>query len=181
MARPKVARITKSNVAAVALSIIDTEGPERLTLTRLAEHLGVNHASLYHHYRSKDEILDDVVRLALREVDPPLDSPDIVESLVENALSYRRMLQRHPNLPPLMGDWRRRRIRGYGDALDGLMHHGIRRADAQMILEAAEALAMGFAAFAAPDGGVEPDRSELERFEFCFRAMLVALVSELSH
>lgn len=176
MARPKVARISKSNVASTALAIIDADGLERLTLTKLAENLAINHASLYHHYRSKDDILDDVVRLALREIVVPDDDPDIVEWLVGNALAYRQMLIRHPSLAPLMGRWRHRhRVRAYKYAQAGLVRLGITESDAEMILEATEAMSLGFSAFSD-----DPARGELDRFEFCFRSMLDSLIRELA-
>lgn len=48
--------------------IIDEHGLQGLSIRRLAEALGVNGASLYHHFRNKDEILAGVAELALAEV-----------------------------------------------------------------------------------------------------------------
>ena len=69
--RPKVPLISKRKTLEAALRIIDTEGLDALSVRRLAVELNVNAASLYHHFRNKDEILVGAAQLALAEVRTP--------------------------------------------------------------------------------------------------------------
>ena len=52
----------KDGVADAALDIIAFEGMENLTMNTLSKHLGVNKASLYHWFSSKDEIVEYIYR-----------------------------------------------------------------------------------------------------------------------
>jgi TetR/AcrR family tetracycline transcriptional repressor len=86
-----------------ALRIADVEGLDALSIRRLADALGVKGASLYHHFKDKDEILDGVAFLALSDLRPPADeSLDWIDWLLQVARSYREALLAHPNLLPLV-------------------------------------------------------------------------------
>ena len=86
-----------------ALRIIDAEGLDALSIRRLAEVLGVKGASLYHHFKDKDEILDGVAVSALADLRPPDDeSLPWIDWLLQMTLSYRDALLGHPNLLPLI-------------------------------------------------------------------------------
>jgi len=93
-----------------ALHIADGEGLDALSIRRLADALGVKGASLYHHFKDKDEILDGVAVLALAELRPPDDETlPWVDWLLQVARSYRAALLAHPNLLPLiLGRYNRR-------------------------------------------------------------------------
>jgi TetR/AcrR family tetracycline transcriptional repressor len=92
------------------LRIIDAEGLDALSIRRLADVLGVKGASLYHHFKDKDEILDGVAFLALADLGPPEDeSLPWIDWLLQMAGSYRTALLAHPNLLPLIfGRYNRR-------------------------------------------------------------------------
>jgi TetR/AcrR family tetracycline transcriptional repressor len=86
-----------------ALRIADSEGLDALSIRRLADALGVKGASLYHHFKDKDEILDGVATIALSELRPPSDETlDWIDWLLQVARSYRAALLAHPNLLPLV-------------------------------------------------------------------------------
>lgn len=180
MVRPKVPLISRSKVAEHSLQIIDAEGLDRLTVSRLAKALGVSHTSLYHHYRSKEDMLDDVVRFALREIEIPTPEVDVLDWLTGNALEYRRMLARHPNVAPLMTRWNfKTDAPVYEHARKGLCAFGITEDDADSILRAAEALILGWSALSAPE--IETSHhDQLNEFELCYRTMLDALVDKMS-
>jgi AcrR family transcriptional regulator len=93
-----------------ALRIADTEGLDALSIRRLADALGVKGASLYHHFKDKDEILDGIAVLALSELGPPDDEAlPWLDWLLQVARSYREALLAHPNLLPLILGRRNRR------------------------------------------------------------------------
>jgi AcrR family transcriptional regulator len=102
VARPKKALISKENVIAVATEILESGGIDALALRHLACKLNVNSASLYHHFKNKEEILLAVVRKAFREVVIPELSGDWEVWTAENSVQLRRLLTRKPFLVPLL-------------------------------------------------------------------------------
>ena len=62
------APLTGQRAMETALRLADAGGIESLSMRRLAKELGVEAASLYHHVRNKDEILDGLVELVSGEM-----------------------------------------------------------------------------------------------------------------
>jgi AcrR family transcriptional regulator len=85
-----------------ALSVADAEGIEAVTMRRLARELGVEAASLYHHVRGKDEILDALVDAIAAEIELPGPSTDWRVAISQRARSTRSVLRRHPWAVSLM-------------------------------------------------------------------------------
>jgi AcrR family transcriptional regulator len=86
-----------------ALDIVDREGLDALSIRRLGDALKVNGASLYHHFKNKDDILIGVTQLALADVVAPRSESDNWRSwLPLNANRTRQALVDHPELIPLM-------------------------------------------------------------------------------
>lgn len=103
MARPKVPLISRRKALEAALEIVDTEGLHALSIRRLGEALKVNGASLYHHFRNKDEILVGVTRLALADVTTPRTENESWRVwLPLHAHRTRQALISHPHLIPVM-------------------------------------------------------------------------------
>ena len=104
MARPTSPLIDRRKVIEAALRMIDRNGIDGLGLRDLASELGVNAASLYHHFADKDEIIDGAARLALIEgfqTTIDRDQP-WQEQLVQLSLGAYEKLREHPNLIPLL-------------------------------------------------------------------------------
>lgn len=53
---------TAGNIREVALDLFSRQGYERSTLREIADALGITKAAVYYHYRTKVEILDDLLR-----------------------------------------------------------------------------------------------------------------------
>src|SRR5580704_13459888 len=103
MARPRVPLISRRKALEAALQIIDSEGLKALSIRRLGEVMNVNGASLYHHFKDKDEILVGVAQLALADVTAPRsDSDNWRVWLPLNAYRTRQALIAHPELIPIM-------------------------------------------------------------------------------
>jgi TetR/AcrR family transcriptional regulator, tetracycline repressor protein len=103
MARPRIPLISRRKALEAALEIIDSEGLKALSIRRLGEVMNVNGASLYHHFKDKDEILVGVAHLALADVTAPRsDSDNWRVWLPLNAYRTRQALIAHPELIPLM-------------------------------------------------------------------------------
>jgi len=77
------------------MTLADAEGLEELTMRRLAEELGVEAMSLYHHVPNKDAILDGMVDLVFREIELPQPNLDWKTALRRRMASVREVLVRH--------------------------------------------------------------------------------------
>ena len=85
---------------------------ESLRTALTGEELGVNGASLYHHFQSKDEIVVGAAELALQYVrTPDTRHDDWPEWLARNTRNTRDALVQHPHLIPVVlgrAPWLRR-------------------------------------------------------------------------
>lgn len=103
MARPKVPLISRRQALEAALDIVDREGLRALSIRRLGDALNVNGASLYHHFKNKDEILIGMAQLALADVTSPRVETDSWRVwLPLNTYRTREAMIRHPELIPIM-------------------------------------------------------------------------------
>jgi AcrR family transcriptional regulator len=86
----------------LAVEIADREGIEAVTMRRLARELKVEAASLYHHVRGKDEILDSMVDSVAAEIEIPTNTAGWRDSIRQRAQNTRTVLRRHPWAVSLM-------------------------------------------------------------------------------
>ena len=185
-----------------ALRIADAEGLDALSIRRLADALGVKCASLYHHFKDKDEILDGVATIALSELRPPSDeSLGWIDWLLQVARSYREALLAHPNLLPLVLGRHNRRAGSavYDYAAMKLTAAGIPPAYQLTLINALESYATGAVLYglsapaaaweaSLPADGCEHLRLALRsdaldedaRFELGCRALLEGLAAQLA-
>lgn len=88
--------LSRPRALATALAVADESGIEALTMRRLANELGVEAMSLYHHVAGKDDILDGMIELVFAEIDLPGDDLDWRSAMRHRARSFRDALIRHP-------------------------------------------------------------------------------------
>ena len=96
------APLNRERTLSVALAVADQEGIEAVTMRRLARELGVEAASLYHHVRGKEQILDGLVEAVASKIDLPKSSADWRRSVRERAQHTRATLRDHPWAVSLM-------------------------------------------------------------------------------
>ncbi|MGP3757218.1 TetR/AcrR family transcriptional regulator [Streptomyces sp. IBSNAI001] len=103
-ARGTSAGLDRERIAAAAVTLVDRDGLERFGVRRLAEELGVDPMSLYHHVKGKAALLDVVCEAVLAEVADAADGAahDWEEVARRTAHSYRDMACRHPRVFPLL-------------------------------------------------------------------------------
>ncbi|MET4592219.1 TetR/AcrR family transcriptional regulator C-terminal domain-containing protein [Arthrobacter sp. 754] len=89
------ARLSKDRVLEAAVSLADELGIGELSMRRLAQELGVVPMALYKHVANKDELLDGMVDVVVKEIDPPADEPAWREVVRRRILSARSVLLRH--------------------------------------------------------------------------------------
>ena len=94
-ARPALSR---ERVAGAALELIDAHGPDALSMRRLAAELGVGTMTLYHYFRSKDELLDAVLDIGFAGEDPLPAEGTWRDQLRSLSKAGRAALSRHPGL-----------------------------------------------------------------------------------
>jgi AcrR family transcriptional regulator len=99
---------------AVAHQLLDEEGPDALTMRRLAAAAQVAPMSIYNHFGSKDGIIDQLVRdgfEALRVALTRIDRTEVAAAdLREGCLAYRALALARPHLYSVMLE---RAIPGY--------------------------------------------------------------------
>lgn len=92
--------LSREQVVATAVGLLDEVGLEGLTLRRLAAELGVQAPTLYWHVRDKRQLLDLMSEAIVREAVPePLVEPRAGQSwwdwLTERAVRHFQALQQH--------------------------------------------------------------------------------------
>ncbi|GAB4009153.1 TetR family transcriptional regulator [Nocardioides ultimimeridianus] len=104
MARPSSPLISQEATVEAALSIIDNDGLDALSLPRLARELNVRAPSLYHHFDDKNAILAAVSRAIVAKTVFPRKpvSGDWAEWFTQLALNFRTAVLRHRNAAPIL-------------------------------------------------------------------------------
>ena len=103
------AALTRDQVLAAALQIIDEDGVDALTMRRLGHALDRNPMGIYRHAADKDALLDLVVEHVVAELVVPheaggdgKDHVDWETALRRTAHAFRRIALAHPNVVPLL-------------------------------------------------------------------------------
>jgi TetR/AcrR family transcriptional regulator, tetracycline repressor protein len=88
--------LSREAIVERALTVMDTEGPDAITIRRIAQEFGVTPMALYWHVANKDELLAAMGDALLAGVEPPpavgpwsVQLRAVVENLIEN-------LSKHP-------------------------------------------------------------------------------------
>jgi AcrR family transcriptional regulator len=184
MPRPSSPLLSVERIRGCALTIIDAEGLEALSMRRLADRLGVRAASLYNHVATKDELLHDIANELMDRVDVSGFGIDWPTGLRTWARSYRATLRTHPNLVPFLahGPGRREAALQRADAI----HGGLTRAGwppryATMIGASTKYLVVG-SAMASFAHGFDDDTELYEgRFPHLDQAHLLRRHGEIDH
>jgi AcrR family transcriptional regulator len=122
MARPRQSLLTRQRIVETAAAIVDAEGLAAVTARRLATELGVQGPSLYNHFATMAEILDEVADGVVAQVDVSFFGQDDWRSALKLwAGSYHAVLTAHPNIVPVLahGPGRRPAALAMADAVYG--------------------------------------------------------------
>jgi AcrR family transcriptional regulator len=98
MPRPPVPLLSREAIITRALEIIDAEGAPGLSMRRLASDLGVSGPSLYHHFASKDEIIDAIIDRINSQIVIDDGAPGWEGVLSSYAYQLRTLLIAHPHM-----------------------------------------------------------------------------------
>lgn len=91
--------LTRGEIFAAALRLIDSDGVAALSMRRLAQALNVDPMAIYHHVAGKDALLAGVVESVFQELaTPSTPDEDWCTQIRAFAHAYRALARRHPNL-----------------------------------------------------------------------------------
>lgn len=148
MGRPKVPLLSRERIRDAALDLIDRNGLAELSMRKLAAELGVQAPSLYKHYPTKDDVLDDIAAGVVGSIDTSAfeTGDDWRGALASWSRSYRSALIAHPNLVPYLagGPGRRDESLRIANAVHGgLVRAGWPPREATLIGAATRSLILG--------------------------------------
>ena len=97
--RPNTPTLTREQIVSAAMSIVDREGIDALSMRGLASELGVGTMSLYYHVPDKSALYDLILDAVMSEADLSGDDPSLPyeERVVRTAYALRAALLAHPN------------------------------------------------------------------------------------
>lgn len=150
MGRPKEPLIDPVHVVEEALSMIDQEGLVGLSMRGLGKRLGVNPASLYHHFHNKEDILEAVREHIVRKAKPPrnMAKKPWEQQLMILGKLYRSISILHPNAGYLVAASNPSRVRTmsyplYEGVFNAMLEDGLDGSDAIYLMTGIETLAIG--------------------------------------
>jgi AcrR family transcriptional regulator len=94
--------LSRRRVLGAAVALADRGGVGSLSMRKLAQELGVEAMSLYHHVANKDDLLDGIVDIVFAEIELPAGDADWKAAMRRRAVSAREALRRHPWATALM-------------------------------------------------------------------------------
>jgi Bacterial regulatory proteins, tetR family./Tetracyclin repressor, C-terminal all-alpha domain. len=87
--------LSRDQVLRAAVELADEGGLELLSMRGLAQQLGVEAMSLYHHVRNKQDLLGGMLDIVYSEIEPPSDAADWRAAMRRTAISFHQVLLRH--------------------------------------------------------------------------------------
>jgi AcrR family transcriptional regulator len=95
--------LSRDEIVRTAIDIADAEGPDAISMRRIARELNAGAMSLYWHVSSKEELLDLMLDAVHGEMTVPVATENIRADLRAMALAQRATLRRHRWIMPFMG------------------------------------------------------------------------------
>jgi len=94
--------LSRERIVQAALDEVQAEGLAALSMRRVGQRLGCEAMSLYHHFPSKQHLLDAMIDHALASIERPPLVLSQLERLRHSLYGYRAMARRFPALFPLV-------------------------------------------------------------------------------
>lgn len=162
---PTRSPLTRERIAETAVTIMDAEGLDAVTMRRLGRELGVEAMSLYNHIEDRSDLEGAMIERVMSEFVLPSDDVTAWEDRIRlMARSYRDVLMAHPDVMTLFADHEApptmavTPLRPMEIALETLLSAGLSDEDTIDVYKAFGGYIMGFVLmetrqmFRAPDG-----------------------------
>jgi AcrR family transcriptional regulator len=147
---PRRDPLNRTRVIEAALTIMDAEGLDAVTMRRVARELGVEAMSLYNHVKGgKEELLEGMTDAVMSKFEFPPATGDWVEDARAMAREWRRLLGLHPAVMQLLAE-RHKPLEGLAvframdAALEVLRRAGLTEREAAQAFNALGGYIMGF-------------------------------------
>ncbi|GAA3678271.1 TetR/AcrR family transcriptional regulator C-terminal domain-containing protein [Arthrobacter ginkgonis] len=168
MGRPKAPLLSREQVVAAALELVDAEGD--FSFPKLAKSLGVSQSSIYHHVSGRAELVEMLRGAAFRAGDDsPSPNAPWHEKLRDAIRLYRAGFAQHPRLAPLLASTtvENPHILGmYEGIAAALAEAGFRGPDIVSAIGLVDSFAIGAALdLSAPDVPWRPSRGSYPALE----------------
>ena len=104
MARPSSPLISRELAIKTTLELIDSDGYENFSLSKLARRMGVRTPSLYYYFSGLDDVLEEAAQELLKQGPVPSSPADgeWQEWFVELCMETYRLIMRHPRAAGLV-------------------------------------------------------------------------------
>ena len=99
----KAAALSRDEIVRVAIRVADAEGPDAVSMRRIARELNAGTMSLYWHVVSKEELLDLMLDAVQGDQEIPEPSGDWRRDMQEVARATRQSLHEHPWMMDFIG------------------------------------------------------------------------------
>lgn len=170
--------LTRGEVLTAAVDLIEKDGPEALTMRKLAAAVDVEVMSLYNHVKNKNDVLDGVTGVFFEQIAPPVRSGAWADDLRAFAAVFRNAALRYPRTASIA--LTREAISDSGQNVTAailtiLDSTGRSRADCVKLVRVFTSFAVG-AVLRELSAGVTT--SSLERREAILRASEVPIIAE---
>lgn len=99
---PRAGALTRERIVEAALALVADETLAGLSTRRLGQRLGCEAMSIYHHFPSKQHLIDALVDHAIASVQLAPPGGDALQRVRASVHAYRAMAQRLPALFPLV-------------------------------------------------------------------------------
>ena len=122
--RKRPGATARDEILDAAAELFTTRGFTATSTRTVADAVGIRQASMYHHFATKDDILDAVANEIVASVDTTMfGTLDWADALRAWAYSYRAALAAHPNIVPYLarGPGRRPASLAIADAVYGAL------------------------------------------------------------
>jgi len=185
--------LSRERVLRAAIALADVRGIEALTMRRLADELGSEAMSLYHHVANKEDVLDGMADLIVGEIngvvaaiDLPTEGADWKRAMRRRILSAREVLLRHRWAPAVFESRTTisLNLMRYFDGLLGLMRDGGFSYDvAHHAMHALGSRAFGFTQELFDPGDGASDEESIAGLEAMADELphLVSMIREVAH
>ncbi|MEU1121337.1 MULTISPECIES: TetR/AcrR family transcriptional regulator C-terminal domain-containing protein [unclassified Streptomyces] len=103
--RPQREQLTREQIVAATIELLDAEGVEALSMRKLGTRLQAGATSLYRHVANRDELIQLAVDDVFGELDPPVAAARETwrAAVAHAACDLRAMVLRHPWVGPELG------------------------------------------------------------------------------